>query len=95
METYDYVSDSNLDKICFPTSGINNTQRECVWIKHGNCRLEKNLLKYNTLCKNNYEDMCGGWEIKYFESEIYNSKIEKNNENFNFKHIKNQSLIYE
>ena len=36
LETYDYVSDSNLDKICFPTSGINNTQRECVWIKHGN-----------------------------------------------------------
>jgi len=95
LTKYDCILDNNLDKICFPVSGINNTRRLCSWIKHGNCRLENNLLKYNSLSKKNYEDMYGGWDNEYFKSEVYNSQIEKNNEKFIIRHIKNQSLIYE
>ena len=62
-------------KIC----RVNNCNCNNTWDQHGIFCIKDNILYMKGKSQYFYDDLYGGWKIKYFKSEIYNEQGENIN----------------
>lgn len=84
----DFEDVSHFNKLCGE-----NCVRSCDWIKHGSVIFDSGNITYTCQNQNQYDDYCGGWQITYFENNVYDSQMNTLSANrYTFKNVNSLPL---